>query len=219
MILNRVNTVYDQKLKPFLFVFFVYLSRLNLFNMKTFKFILIFSLCILSFSSCKKDNDLGGGEYVPEGKFLSKYGMKAYFPENGWGNQLYDKFNSAGFEMECIFAYLKENEEVRIFFMRFVSPFEDENAANEMVEFIKYIYAGEPDYILVSADAPVQISSYNNASKTIYKTTTSGLREETYYIYQKNRLYRIVIIMPENKVDDYHAECLKIVNTLEITDN
>lgn len=199
---------------------------LNLFIMKTVKSILIFSLCFLFFNSCKKENDVGGGE-VSSGKVkLQEYGMQALFPENEWGNQINNEFINIGeLSMECIVANLKESGvviggntvySVHISFMRFVSSFENANEANEMVNFFKDMYDSNDKYSFVSSITLTQVGSYN-ASKMECKMTNGSI-EEDYFIYWKNKLYRIILIMPENKKNIYYTECKEIINTLEITD-
>ena len=194
--------------------------------MKTLKSILILSLCILFIDSCKKNNDLGGNDpdTAPTGKVeLSKFGMRAYFPENKWGNQISEDFNTPGYKMECIFTYLKDSKmddqtgySVHISFMRFISPFENENKANEMINEIKRIYDESPDYLSIADVTSTSISSYN-ALKMKYKKITSSSIEESYYIYWEKRLYRIVVVMPEDKISNYYAGCMEIINTLKIT--
>ena len=190
--------------------------------MKTVRFILIFSLCIFFIGSCKKDNDIGGGDIdgIPSGKMsFSEFGMKAYFPENEWGKEIYEEYKSEG--LECIGTYLKESGNqgdysVFILFMRFISSFENGDKANEKINEIKDIYDGLPRYSSVSGITSTKISNYN--ASMIKSKTIEGSIEESYYIYRKNRLYRIDLVMPEDKVSTYYTRCMEIINTLEITD-
>ncbi len=194
--------------------------------MKTLKSILIISLCILAFGSCKKDNDLEETDKEPSGKLiLSQFGMEAEFPLTGWSNQFYYDFDDPGYEMECILTYLKDSKEITnekenysvcIYFTRLVSTFENEEKANGMIKEFKNIYEGKPEYSFVSDITSAQISKYN-ASKMECKQENSI--EESYFIYQNNRLYRIVIVMPEDKIDNYYAGCKEIIDTLVITGN
>ena len=201
--------------------------------MKTFKPILIFSLCILAFSSCKNENDLGGNDIdtISTGKVaFERFGMKVYFPENEWKYET-STMNMPGFEGECVNAYLQksgvviENEtkySVYISFIRFVSTFEDDAAANKMIDEIKEIYdfwatvEEKKEYLSVEPITSSQIGNYP-AKKMVCKKTNGSI-EESYFIYKGKRLYWIAVIMPEDKKSSYYAECMRIINTLEITD-
>ena len=185
--------------------------------MKTLRFILISSLCILFIGSCKKDNDIGG-DNVHTGKVsFSEFGMKVYFPEDEWGNQ-------KDVAAQKITAFLRESRtddgdySVFIRFIRFISHFEDENKANEEIKGIKDYYEASlgSEYSFVSPIESSQVSNYK-ASKIKCKKM-AGPIEETYFIYRKNRLYQISIVMPEDKVSVYYAPCMEIINTLQITD-
>jgi hypothetical protein len=201
--------------------------------MKILKFILIFGLCILSFSSCKKDNDLGGDDF-PTGKVsFSKFGMQAFFPEDEWEYQSDENVDVMGYEADYktdrVRAYLTESEEiidnkpsypVYISFERFTSLFESEDEANEVINDIKNYYDLFPDEVSVDPITSSKISNYP-ASKMKSKKTINGFTslEESYFVYHGKRLYRIAVIVPEKKKDDYYAGCMEIINTLEITDN
>jgi len=195
--------------------------------MKTLKSILVLSLCILAVGSCKKDNDWGGNDMndIPTGKVaFDSLGIRAFFPEGKWGKEgNNDYLNIPDYEMECIFTYLKDSKidedtkqySVHISFFRLISFFENESKANDKIEEFKYIYEGFTDWT-VSEIIPTEVNSYP-ASK-IERESVDGLVEESYFIYHKNKLYRIVLVIPKDKMDKYYRECTEIINTLKITD-
>jgi len=45
----------------------------------------------------------------------------------------------------------------------------------------------------------------------------AGSIEESYFIYEKNRLYWISLVIPKDKVSVYYTRCMEIVNSLKIT--
>jgi len=196
--------------------------------MKTLKSILILSLCIFFISSCKKDNDLGGGNYSTGKVAFERLGMQAYFPKNEWGNQ--DSTRNELYEMKGLFTFLKESKvminnrpsyTVHISFWRFTPLFEDENKANGVINEIKEIYdywttteTGK-EYLYVEPITSSQIGDY--PAKKMKCKKINGSIEESYFIYQGKNLYWIAVVIPEDKIDDYYAECMEIINSLKIT--
>lgn len=197
--------------------------------MKTPKYLFIVFLSLLVTTSCsKKDDDLGGETEVPSGKVaFSKYGMRAYFPENKWGKQTVDSYNSINYEMECMSTFLLSSAiaienttgySVQIHFMRFkTSSFEnaDSGKANEFVDQVHNIYDGYPEYSALSAVTPAQIGRYNALKFDCRKSGESI--EESYFIHYENRIYRIVLVIPQDKVDLYYSECKEIINSIQLS--
>jgi len=191
--------------------------------MKTIlKSILILSVCALFIISCKTENDLGGKPVPVDIVSFERYGMKAYFPENDWEYRTY-LIDMKGFERECATAFLNESAviidnkpkySVNISFMRFISTFENEAKANEIISAIKESYTFH--YPSVSDITLTKINNYE--ASAIKSKTPEDFIDESFFIYHKERLYWICMIMPENKVKDYYSECMEIVNTLEITE-
>ena len=193
--------------------------------MKTLKSILILSLCIFCISSCKKEDDMGGTpiDEIPSGMVrLSKFGMQAFFPENKWGNRSYTDFDPE-FKMDCMVTFLLESEttagySVTISFGRLVESFENESLANEKIGRYKYAFGGFQGWT-VSEIIPVEINGYK-ASKIEceYKYENVDRFTEDYFIYQNKKLYRIILGMPKDEMAAHYTNCMKIINTLKITD-
>ena len=198
--------------------------------MKTLKFVLIFGLCILSLSSCKKGEDLGGDDFSPEKVSFSKFGMQAYFPENRWEYRTDENVVMGcekDYKTDRVRAYLKEsgktvNNQIAYFvyisFERFTSSFESEDEANKVIKDIKDSYDLFPNDLSVDSITPSKIGDYP-ASKMKSKKTNNGFTsiEESYFVYHEKRFYWIAVIMPENS--EHSSECEEIINTLKITDN
>jgi hypothetical protein len=192
--------------------------------MKALKSILIFSLCILAVSSCKKnDDDWGGNDMndIPSGKVaLDSLGMRAFFPEGKWGKEGRNDFlYEPGFERECIFTYLKEsivegNATIYISFMRFVDSI-DEEKANAKIQDYKNICEGYENWV-VSEIIPTEINGYL-ASK-IECIRDGSATDESYFIYHKNRLYQIELLIPNDKINRHYRACEEIIKTLKLTD-
>ena len=176
---------------------------------------------------------MGGKTEIPSGKVtFEKFGMQAYFPENEWEYET-SEMKIPGFKGECVNAYLKKSGEVignktkysvYISFIRFASTFENDAAANKRIDEIKESYdyytvieiEEGKEYLSVDPIKSSQIGDYE--AKLMKCKKINGSMEESYFIYQGKKLYWIAVVIPEDKISDYYAGCMEIINTLKITD-
>ncbi|MFA6779925.1 MAG: hypothetical protein WCU80_09140 [Paludibacteraceae bacterium] len=216
--------------------------------MKTWKFILTMCLCALIAVSCSKDDDdpVLNPSDIPTGKVaLDMYGMRAFFPENEWGNVVDSSYLSgAFFQRECVVTFLKSDflkqdgspivdadgnltYLTNIYFSRFKEHVSDATEADSLInsyhsDFLEGLYddsetKSDPNLPVVSLSEVnfAQISTF--PASRIETVNKSGFYQDNYFVYNNNKLYMLTISIADSLKDTQkYKDCLAIVNTLKL---
>lgn len=222
--------------------------------MKNWKFYLMAGLCSLfvatTATSCSDDDDdktnLGNTDIndIPTGKVaLDNYGMRAFFPKEGWGKFVWNKFQnmtgaSAEFSRDCVATYLQEDSisfagqtsyQTVIYFNRFQSAFYSEAEADNLIADYHYIMDGMCDvdgndpnleYEKVSEIQFAQVGNKYNGS-LIETLDKFGYYQANYFVYsaEKDSLYMVTLSINNEEVETNSAkyqDCMNIISTLKI---
>lgn len=202
--------------------------------MKKIGFIWAVLVSALFLGSCSKDNDsdLGGEDIsdIPAGKVaLNKYGVRAFFPEEGWGNSVETKWNSASsFARECTAAYFKEDRDSAgnyttvIYFSRFLDEClsgQTDSVINDFHVILEGLLdEGENDpsleYVSVGDIEFATVSTY--VGSRIETLDKKGFYQDNYFVQEGKHLYMITVSMPDSlKNSEKYNKCMEIVNSVK----
>ena len=216
--------------------------------MKNWKLVLLLGLCSLFAVSCSKDDDEDGKEDVgrmdpkdiPTGYVaLDKFGMRALFPENKWGNQVDEEFKKtsgyeAKFSRDCIAAYLKEDSiffaghtsyTTVIYFCRLDQIFSSESEAEDLIAEYHYVLTGKWDQYNNDDNLEYEKVSEIDFAKVGKETTGSvietvdkfGYYQANYFVYKDNRLYMVTLSLENEHVvanDEKYQGCMSVIESL-----
>ncbi|MBP5456231.1 MAG: hypothetical protein J6Y37_07000 [Paludibacteraceae bacterium] len=217
--------------------------------MRNWKFLLLLAgLFALSLGSCSKDDDddkIDVGRVdpddIPTGYVaLDKFGMRALFPEERWGNQIDNEFKAttgyeAQFSRDCIATYLKEDSiffaghtsyNTIIYFCRLDQTFSSQEEAESLIAEYHYVMTGKWD---INGNDPnleyekvgeIDFATVGNeyTGSLIETWDKFGYYQANYFVYDSNRLYMITLSMDKQYKEENNAkyeECMKIIKSLK----